>query len=110
MSTDDKKKAAAKPKDKAKEGKPAEAKAKEKKPKKEAEAAGAEAAAPAAKPAEKPRPPADPRLKVLKKFRGRFLPKGPLRDRLKALHRQFHPRGQRSEVRDPNSEEDRGRD
>lgn len=29
--------------------------------------------------------PADPRLKVMKKFRGRFLPKGPLRDRLKAL-------------------------
>ena len=31
------------------------------------------------------RPPVDPRLKVLKKFRGRFLPRGPLRDRLKAL-------------------------
>jgi hypothetical protein len=42
--------------------------------------ATAAAAAPAA-----PRTPADPRLKVLKKFKGRFLPKGPLRDRLKAL-------------------------
>jgi hypothetical protein len=36
-----------------------------------------------AKPA--PRPPADLRLKVLKKFHGKFLPRGPLRDRLKAL-------------------------
>ncbi len=32
-----------------------------------------------------PRPAPDPRLKVLKKFRGRFLPKGPLRDRYKVL-------------------------
>ncbi len=32
-----------------------------------------------------PRPPADPRLKVLKKFHGKFLPRGPLRDRLKVL-------------------------
>jgi hypothetical protein len=32
-----------------------------------------------------PRPPADPRLKVLKKFHGKFLPRGPLRDRHKAL-------------------------
>lgn len=36
------------------------------------------------KPAE-PRPPADPRLKLLKKFHGKFLPKGPLRERHKAL-------------------------
>jgi len=35
-------------------------------------------------PAE-PRPPADPRLKVLKKFYGRFLPKGPLRERYKEI-------------------------
>ena len=35
-------------------------------------------------PAE-PRKPADPRLKVLKKFYGKFLPKGPLRERHKAL-------------------------
>ena len=32
-----------------------------------------------------PRPPADPRLKVLKKFHGKFLPKGVLRDRHKAI-------------------------
>ncbi len=36
-----------------------------------------------AKPA--PRPLADPRLKVLKKFYGKFLPRGPLRDRHKTL-------------------------
>lgn len=53
------------------------------------EKAPAAKAAPAAeakpKAPEPPRPPADPRLKVMKKFRGRFLPKGPLRDRLKAI-------------------------
>jgi hypothetical protein len=32
-----------------------------------------------------PRPPADPRLKVLKKFHGKFLPRGVLRDRHKAI-------------------------
>ena len=32
-----------------------------------------------------PRPPADPRLKYMKKFHGKFLPRGPLRDRLKVL-------------------------
>jgi hypothetical protein len=32
-----------------------------------------------------PRPPADPRLKFIKKFHGKFLPRGPLRDRHKAL-------------------------
>ena len=37
------------------------------------------------KAAAEPRQPADPRLKVLKKFYGRFLPKGPLRERHKAL-------------------------
>jgi hypothetical protein len=36
-----------------------------------------------AKPA--PRPPADARLKVLKKFHGKFLPRGHLRDRHKTL-------------------------
>lgn len=36
------------------------------------------------KPAEV-RPPADPRLKVLKKFHGKFLPKGVLRDRHRAI-------------------------
>jgi hypothetical protein len=40
-----------------------------------------------AKPA--PRPPADPRLKVLKKFHGKFLPRGPLRDRHKALMQRW---------------------
>jgi hypothetical protein len=54
-----------------------------KKAEKTAEAAPAVAAAPAAEAPK--RPPADMRLKVLKKFRGRFLPKGPLRERLKAL-------------------------
>jgi hypothetical protein len=37
------------------------------------------------KPKPAPRPPADLRLKVLKKFYGKFLPRGPLRDRHKAL-------------------------
>jgi hypothetical protein len=37
------------------------------------------------KPKPAPRPPADPRLKFLKKFHGKFLPRGPLRDRLKTL-------------------------
>lgn len=64
------------------------AETKEKKPKKEKAAAPVEAAAPApaapvAPPA--PRTPADPRLKVWKKFQGRYLPKGALRDRLKAI-------------------------
>lgn len=36
-------------------------------------------------PAVPARPPADPRLKVLKKFHGKFLPKGILRDRYAAL-------------------------
>lgn len=45
-----------------------------------------DAPAPAASPAPAaPRPPADPRLKVMKKFMGRFLPKGVLRDRHKAI-------------------------
>lgn len=44
-------------------------------------------AAPAAeeKKAEEPRPAADPRLRYIKRFHGRFLPRGPLRDRHKAL-------------------------
>jgi len=37
-----------------------------------------------------PRPPADPRLKVLKKFHGKFLPKGPLRERLKAIMERWN--------------------
>jgi hypothetical protein len=62
------------------------------KPKKEKEKAAKPAAEAAAKEAPKeekpkapPRPPADPRLKVLKKFHGKFLPRGPLRDRHRAL-------------------------
>ena len=37
------------------------------------------------KPKAAPRPPADPRLKYIKKFHGKFLPRGPLRDRHKVL-------------------------
>jgi hypothetical protein len=80
------------PADKEKPAKPAkpapsgEAAAKPKKPKAAPDAADAKAKeAPAEKPKPAPRPPADPRLKVLKKFYGKFLPRGPLRDRHKAL-------------------------
>ena len=59
------------------------------KPKKEKAAKPAPEAAVEApkeeKPKPAPRPPADLRLKVLKKFHGKFLPRGPLRDRHKAL-------------------------
>jgi len=68
-------KAEAKPKDKEKEKEKAKAK----------EGAEAAKAAKVEKPKAPPRPPADPRLKVLKKFHGKFLPRGPLRDRLKVL-------------------------
>ena len=50
--------------------------------------AAAEAAGESPKKAEKaapPPPPADPRLKTLKKFAGKFLPKGALRERHKAI-------------------------
>jgi hypothetical protein len=52
---------------------------------------GAEATQPAEekKPAEE-RKPADPRLKVLKKFHGKFLPKGVLRDRHKAIMERWN--------------------
>ena len=83
----------------AKQSKPPHAgDAKEKKPKAKPASDGADAKhkdkdkekdkekeAPAEKPKPAPRPPADPRLKVLKKFYGKFLPRGPLRDRHKAL-------------------------
>lgn len=59
---------------------------KAKKPKQEAEAAPA---AEEKKP-EAPRQPADPRLKYVKKFHGRFLPRGPLRDRHKALFERWN--------------------
>ena len=59
------------------------------KPKKEKAAKPAPEAAVEApkeeKPKPAPRPPADLRLKVLKKFHGKFLPRGSLRDRHKAL-------------------------
>jgi hypothetical protein len=78
-----------KPAKQAKPAKPApsgEAQAKPKKAKPAADAADAkEKEAPAEKPKPAPRPPADPRLKVLKKFYGKFLPRGPLRDRHKTL-------------------------
>jgi hypothetical protein len=83
------------PADKEKPAKPAkpakspasgEAPAKPKKAKPAADAADAkEKEAPPEKPKAAPRPPADPRLKVLKKFYGKFLPRGPLRDRHKEL-------------------------
>ena len=59
---------------------------KPKKPKKEAPVAEAVVAAPveAPKPVA-PRPPVDHRLKVLKKFHGKFLPKGVLRVRQAAI-------------------------
>lgn len=66
--------------------------ASEVKPKKEKKAkdeASASEASKAEKPAQAPRPPADPRLKVMKKFEGRFLPKGPLRDRYKAIRQRW---------------------
>ncbi len=70
-------------------GKAKEPKEKDKeKAKAKAEAAAEkdkEAAKEKEKPKAAPRPPADPRLKVLKKFYGKFLPRGPLRDRHKAL-------------------------
>ncbi len=81
-----------KSKDKDKSKKPADNKAKgapvkDAKPKKEKEKAkpAAEVEPPKPKAPPPPRPPADPRLKVMKKFRGRFLPKGPLRDRYKVI-------------------------
>jgi hypothetical protein len=64
----------------------AKAKAKPAKPAADAAAeAGKAAAKEKEKPKAPPRPPADPRLKVLKKFYGKFLPRGPLRDRHRAL-------------------------
>jgi hypothetical protein len=68
--------------------KPADAKpkaAKGEKPKSNKPVAEAEVSEKKVAKVEPPRPPADPRLKVLKKFEGRFLPRGPLRDRYKAI-------------------------
>lgn len=46
--------------------------------------------APAAAPEPAPRQPADPRLKFWKKFHGKFLPRGPLRDRFKAIEARWN--------------------
>lgn len=66
----------------------AKAKTKAEKPAKAKAAQGEDAVQTAPAPPkveEAPRAPSDPRLKVLKKFRGKFLPKGPLRERHRAL-------------------------
>jgi hypothetical protein len=62
------------------QAKPKQKKAKPAETKETKEAAPQEKA-----PPPKPKAPADPRLKLLKKFAGKFLPKGPLRERYKAL-------------------------
>ena len=73
-------------KEEKKEKKPkAEAKAPEAEDKKAKAAAEAPAKAPPA-----PHAPADPRMKVLKKLRGKMLPKGELRERLKAVMDRWH--------------------
>ena len=77
-------------KDKAKASDKDKEKAKAKAKEKEAGDAAAAAAAKEEKAKAPPRPPADPRLKFLKKFHGRFLPRGPLRDRLKALMQRWN--------------------
>ncbi|MDR3634907.1 MAG: hypothetical protein P4L84_13975 [Isosphaeraceae bacterium] len=78
----------------AKEAAPGKAKD-EKAPKAEKPAKAAKAetevqAPKAEKAAAPPRPPADPRLKLLKKFHGKFLPRGPLRDRFKVLTERWN--------------------
>jgi len=60
------------------------------KEKPEKNAPAAEAAPAEEKKPEAPRPPADPRLKYVKKFHGRFLPRGPLRDRHTALFARWN--------------------
>lgn len=66
----------------------AKEKAKPKKPKEAKEAAAPEPVV--EKKPEAPRPPADPRLKFIKKFKGKFLPRGPLRDRHTALFARWN--------------------
>ena len=58
-------------------------------------------------PAE-PKAPPDPRLKVLKKFHGKFLPKGVLRERHKAIMDALGLR-RRPRRRDPRGVEDAAR-
>lgn len=81
-SESEKDKSREKPKDKAAAQAGADA-GKKAKAKPAADAAAAET--PAVKPPAAPRQPTDPRLKYIKKFHGKFLPRGPLRDRHKAL-------------------------
>lgn len=73
-----------KPKDKAAAQGGADA-GKKAKAKPAADAAAKEEAAPQEKAPAPPRQPADPRLKYMKKFHGKFLPRGPLRERHTAL-------------------------
>jgi hypothetical protein len=82
---DGKAKAHGQPQEKAKAADKDKAKAKSK----EAADAGAKEAK-EEKPKPPPRPPADPRLKYIKKFYGKFLPRGPLRDRHKALMERWN--------------------
>jgi hypothetical protein len=97
MAAEEKKKAPAHkgPVDPKQEAKEAKHKAKQAKAKeaKKAEATAVAAAPPKEKAPEAPRPPADPRMKFFKKIKGRFLPKGPLRDR----HREILTRWNASE-------------
>jgi hypothetical protein len=79
-----------KDKAKAKGPPPGQEKAKPKKDKEKAAAPAAAEGKEKEKPKPAPRPPADPRLKVLKKFYGKFLPRGPLRDRHKALMQRWN--------------------
>jgi hypothetical protein len=68
----------------------APAKAKTEKPEKAAKPEKGEKAEKPEKPQPPPRPPVDLRLKVLKKFHGKFLPKGVLRDRHKAIMQRWN--------------------
>ncbi|WP_205678791.1 hypothetical protein [Aquisphaera insulae] len=95
MSSKDADKGKDKPKDKDKakagggapkgDAKKADAKPKEKDKEKKAKDGAEAAEAKVEKAPEAPRPPADPRMKYIKKFHGKFLPRGPLRDRHKDL-------------------------
>ncbi len=86
----DKDKAKPKPQHKPDAKADAKAKPKEKDKEKSKEKDAAGAAPKEEKPKPAPRPPADPRLKFLKKFHGKFLPRGPLRDRHKALMQRWN--------------------
>jgi hypothetical protein len=68
----------------------APAKAKPEKPEKGEKPAKGEKPEKPEKPQAPPRPPVDLRLKVLKKFHGKFLPKGVLRDRHKVIMERWN--------------------